>query len=157
MISFGNPIYICTGNLWEPLFFASVCLSNYLVFLHIILIWHNILKDLFKKKKISNLFYNYFLRCTSLSPIFMQTANAFYASAHMLKFKNDFTKSLSSQRDPKDTYSFTLFYFSKILIFYMCFRKNTLCSSWFWEKIRFYYRFDIPPLIFFTHNLNKNP
>ena len=148
MISFGNPIYVCTGDLWEPLFIASICLPKYLIFLHIIPIWHNILKDLFKKKKISNLFYNYFLKCTSLSPIFMQTANAFSASAQMLKFKNDFKKCLRLQRDPKDTYSFTLFYFSKILTLYMCFQQDTLCSSWFWEKIRFYYRFDILPLIY---------
>ena len=47
----------------------------------------------------------------------MQTDNAFYGSAQMLKFKNDFTKPLSLQRKPKDTYSFTLFYFLKILTF----------------------------------------
>ena len=107
--------------------------------------------------KMSYLFYNYFLKCTLFSPIFMQTANAFYASAQMLKFHNDFKIPLSLQRDPEGTYYFRLFYFSKILTLYMCFQQNTLCSSWFWEKIRFYYRFDILPLIFFKHNLNKHP
>ena len=85
-------------------------------------------------------------------PINMQTANAFYASTQMLKFKNDFTKSLNLQGDPKGTYYFRLFYFSKILTLYMCFQQNTLCSSWFSEKIRFYYRFDILPLIFYTQS-----
>ena len=157
MISFGIPIYVCTVDLCEPLFFASVCLPNYLVFLPFILIWHNILKDTCKKMKISNLFYNYFLKCTLFPPINMQTANAFYASTQMLKFQNDFTKSLSLQRDPKGTNFFTLFYFLKILTLYMCFQQNILSSSWFSQKVRFYYRFDILPLIFFTHNLNKHP
>ena len=155
MISFGIPIYVCTGYLWEPLFFASICLPNYLVFLLFIPIWHNILKDPCKKMKISNLFYNYFLKCTLFSPIIMQTANAIYASAQMLKFQNDFTKPLSLQRDPKDTNFFTLFYFSKILTFYMCFQQNTLSSSWFSQKVRFYYRFDILPLIF-LHTIKTN-
>ena len=65
MISFGNPIYVCTGNLWEPLFFASVCMPNYLVFLLFIPIWHNILKDPCKKIwKYLTFFYIYFLKCT---------------------------------------------------------------------------------------------
>ena len=123
MISSGIPIYVCTGDLWEPLFFASICLPNYLVFLLFIPIWHNILKDPCKKMKISYLFYNYFLKCTLFSPIFMQTANAFYASAQMLKFKNDFKIPLSLQRDPEGTYYFRLFYFSEILTFYMCFQQ----------------------------------
>ena len=139
LISSGNPIYDCTGNLWEPLFFASVCVPNYLLFLHIHFLYDITLWRMFsKKKKISNLFYNYFLKCTLFLPIFMQTANAFYVSAQILKFKNDFTKPLNLQWDPKDTYFFTLFYFSKILTFDMCFQQNTLCSSWLWEKIIFY-------------------
>ena len=157
MISFGNPIYVCTGDLWEPLFLASICLPNYLVFLPFILVWHNILKDPCKKMKISNLFYNYFLKCTLFSPIFMQTANAFYASTQMLKFKNDFTKPLSLQRDPEGTYYFRLFYFSKILtliyvfltkysVFLMVLRENKILSQ-VWHTT----------LNLFTHNLNKHP
>ena len=127
MISFGNPIYVCTGDLWEPLFFASICLPNYLVFLLFIPIWHNIMKDPCKKMKISNLFYNYFLKCTLFLPIFMQTANAFYASTQMLKFQNDFKKPLSLQRDPEGTYSFTLFYFFKSSNFFICVFNKILC------------------------------
>ena len=43
----------------------------------------------------------------------MQTDNAFYGSAQMLKFKNDFTKPLSLKRLPKDIYSLSVFYFSE--------------------------------------------
>ena len=132
-------------NLYSlQVFVCQIIWSFYFSFLYDITFW----RILSKKKKISNLFYNYFLKCTLFSPIFMQTANAFYASAQMLKFKNDFKIPLSLQRVSKDTYSFTMFYFSKILALYMCFQQNTLSSSWFSEKIRFYYRFDILPLIF---------
>ena len=131
-------------NLYSlQVFVCQIIWSFYFLFIYDITFWR-----ILAKMKISYLFYNYFLKCTLFSPIFMQTANAFYASAQMLKFKNDYKIPLSLQRDPKDTYYFRLFYFSKILILYMCFQQNTLCSSWFWEKIRFYYRFDILPLIY---------
>ena len=134
-------VFVCQ-NIW------SFCIS----FLYDITFW----RIFSKKKKISNHFYNYFLKCTLFSPIFMQTANAFYASAQMLKFKNDFTKCLSLQRDPKDTYSFTMFYFSKILtlyvfstkysVFLMVLRENKILLQ-VWHTT----------LNFFTHNLNKHP
>ena len=60
----------------------------------------------------------------------MQTDNAFYGSAQMLKFKNDFTKPLSLKSIPKDIYSLHWIYFSKNQTFYF-FLQNTLCSSWF--------------------------
>ena len=157
MISFGNPIYVCTRNLWEPLFFASVCLPNYLVFLLFIPIWHNILKDPCKKMKISNLFHNYFLKCILFSPIFMQTDNAFYASTQMLKFKNDFTKPLSLQRDPKDTYYFRLFYFSKILTLYMFFSTKYSLFLMVLRKNKILLEVWHNTVNHFTHNLNKHP
>ena len=43
----------------------------------------------------------------------MQTDNAFYCSAQMLEFKNDFTKPLSLKMIPKDIYSFTVLFFKK--------------------------------------------
>ena len=44
----------------------------------------------------------------------MQTDNAFYGSAHMLKFINEFTKPLNLQRNPKETYSLHCFIFQKV-------------------------------------------
>ena len=52
----------------------------------------------------------------------MQTDNAFYGSAQMLKFKNDFTKPLSLKRIPKDIYSLHCFIFQKVKLF-ICFCK----------------------------------
>ena len=140
-------------NLYSlQVFVCQIIWSFYFSFLYDITFWR-----ILTKKKISNLFYNYFLKCTLFSPIFMQTANAFYASAQMLKFKNDFTKPLSLQRDPEGTYSFTLFYFSEILtfiyvfstkysVFLMVLRENKILSQ-VWHTT----------LNFFTHNLNKHP
>ena len=51
----------------------------------------------------------------------MQTDNAFNGSAQMLKFKNDFTKPLNLQRNPKDTYSLHWFISQKSLTFYLFF------------------------------------
>ena len=51
----------------------------------------------------------------------MQTDIAFYGSAQMLKFKNDFTKNLSLQMNPKDTYSLHWFISQKSLTFYLFF------------------------------------
>ena len=64
----------------------------------------------------------------------MQTDNAFYGSAQMLKFKNEFTKNLSLQMNPKDNYSLHCLFFKKsiflfIFLFDLC--KKTLCFSWF--------------------------
>ena len=47
----------------------------------------------------------------------MQTDNAFYGSAQMLKFKNDFTKPLSLKSIPKDIYSLHCFIFQKVKLF----------------------------------------
>ena len=131
--------YMFAQGIYENLyslqvFVCQIIWSFYFLFLYDITFW----RILAKKMKISNLFLHLFSKMHFFSPIFMQTDNAFYASAQMLKFKNDSTKPLSLQRDPKDTYSFTLFYFSKMLSPYMLFLQNTLCSSWFPEKIRFY-------------------
>ena len=41
----------------------------------------------------------------------MQTDNAFYGPAQLLKFKNDFTKPLSLKRIPKDINSLQCFNF----------------------------------------------
>ena len=134
-------------------FVCQIIWSFYFLFLYDITFW----RILAKKMKISKLFYNYFLKCTLFSPFIMQTANAIYVSAQMLKFQNDFTKPLSLQRDPKDTYFFTLFYFSKILTLYMCFQQNTLCSSWFSQKSKILLQVWHTTLNLFTHNLNKHP
>ena len=49
----------------------------------------------------------------------MQIDNAFYCSAQMLKFKNNFTKPLSLQIvTSKDIYSLHGFIFQKLLGFY---------------------------------------
>ena len=60
----------------------------------------------------------------------MQTDNAFYCSAQMLKFKNDFTKPLSLKNILKTFILYTGFIFQKSQTFYL-FLQNTLCSSWF--------------------------
>ena len=52
----------------------------------------------------------------------MQTDNAFYCSAQMLKFKNDFTKSLNLQKIPKDICSLYCFIFQNVKLF-ICFCK----------------------------------
>ena len=52
----------------------------------------------------------------------MQTDNAFYCSAQMLKFKNNFTKPLSLKIISKDIYSVHCFIFSKSQTF-ICFYK----------------------------------
>ena len=49
----------------------------------------------------------------------MQTDNAFYCSAQMLKFKNDFTKPLSLKRIPKNTYSLHCFIFQKVKLLFV--------------------------------------
>ena len=110
----------------ETLYFASVCLSNHLVFLHIILIWYNILNIFSKKRKYLSCFLHFFLKCTLYSHIFMQTDNALYASAQMLKFINEFTKPLNLQRNPKDTYSLHCFISQKSQIFYLFFTKYSV-------------------------------
>ena len=58
----------------------------------------------------------------------MQTDNAFYGSAQMLKFKNDFTKNLSLQMNRKDNYSLHCLFFKKsiYLSFYLIYAKK-LC------------------------------
>ena len=56
----------------------------------------------------------------------MQTANAFYGSAQMLKFKNEFTKPLNLQRNPKDAYSLHWFISQKSLTFYLFFTKYSV-------------------------------
>ena len=53
----------------------------------------------------------------------MQTDNAFYGSAQMLKFKNDFTKNLSLQMNPKVTYSLHWFISQKMSNFLFVFYK----------------------------------
>ena len=67
----------------------------------------------------------------------MQTDNAFYGSAQMLKFKNNFTKPLSLKRLSKDIYFFTLFYFSKSQTF-ICFYKILCVTHGSDKHIRFY-------------------
>ena len=62
----------------------------------------------------------------------MQADIAFYGSAQMLKFKNDFTKNLSLQMNPKGAYSLHWFISQKSLTFYLFFKgfsKFTLCSK----------------------------
>ena len=63
----------------------------------------------------------------------MQTDNAFYCSAQMLKFKNDFTKPLSLKSISKDIYSLhcfisqkvkLLFVFTKYSVFLMVLRNK---------------------------------
>ena len=49
----------------------------------------------------------------------MQTNNAFYGSAQILKFKNDFTKPLSLKRIPKDIYSLHCFIFQKVKLLFV--------------------------------------
>ena len=56
----------------------------------------------------------------------MQTDNAFYGSAQMLKFINEFTKPLNLQRNPKDTYSLHCFISQKSLTFYLFFTKYSV-------------------------------
>ena len=56
----------------------------------------------------------------------MQTDNAFYGSAQMLKFKNDFTKNLSLQMNPKGAYSLHWFISQKSLTFYLFFTKYSV-------------------------------
>ena len=56
----------------------------------------------------------------------MQTDIAFYGSAQMLKFKNDFKKPLNLQRNPKDTYSLHWFISQKSLTFYLFFTKYSV-------------------------------
>ena len=51
----------------------------------------------------------------------MQTDNAFYCSAQMLKFNNNFTKPLSLKIISKDIYSLHGFIFQKVkLLFILC-------------------------------------
>ena len=109
-----------------------------------------------QKKKIAKFFLQFFLKCTLYSHILMQTDNAFYGSAQMLKFINEFTKPLNLQRNPKDTYSLHCFFSQKSLTFYL-FLQNTLCSSWFWETNKILLEVWHNILNFFTHNLNKHP
>ena len=90
------------------------------------------------------------------SHIFMKTGNILYGSAWMLMFKNDFTKPLSLLRNHNNTYSFTLFYFSKFKLF-ICFLHNTLCYLWFWEKNKILLEVWHNTLNIVTHNLNKHP
>ena len=72
----------------------------------------------------------------------MQTDIAFYGSAQMLKFKNDFTKNLSLQMNPKNNYSLHCFIFQKIYLFiylFVSFIQKKLCVSHGSEKqTRFY-------------------
>ena len=48
----------------------------------------------------------------------MQTDNAFYCSAQMLKFKNDFTKSLRLKSITKDIYSLHWFIYQKVKLLF---------------------------------------
>ena len=140
-------------NLYSlQVFVCQIIWSFYFSFLYDITFWR-----ILTKKKISNLFYNYFLKCTLFSPIFMQTANAFYASAQMLKFKNDFTKPLSLQRDPEGTYSFTLFYFSEILTFIYVFSTKYSVFLMVLRENKILLQVWHTTLNFFTQNLNKHP
>ena len=56
----------------------------------------------------------------------MQTDNAFYGSAQMLKFKNDFTKPLNLQMNRKDIYSLHCFISQKSLTIYLFFTKYSV-------------------------------
>ena len=56
----------------------------------------------------------------------MQTDNAFYGSAQMLKFINEFTKPLNLHRNPKDTYSLHCFISQKSPTFYFFFTKYSV-------------------------------
>ena len=49
----------------------------------------------------------------------MQTDNAFYCSAQMLKFKNNFTKPLSLKIISKDIYSLHGFIFQKVKLLFV--------------------------------------
>ena len=66
----------------------------------------------------------------------MQTDIAFYGSAQMLKFKNDFTKNLSLQMNPKNLF-FTLVYFSKKSNFLFVFYKILCVPHGSEKEIRF--------------------
>ena len=90
----------------------------------------------FAKKKIAKLL-DFFLKCTLFSHIFMQTDIAFYGSAKMLKFKNDFTKPLNLQRNPKENLFFTLVYFSKKSNFLFVFYKILCVPHGSEKQIRF--------------------
>ena len=68
----------------------------------------------------------------------MQTGNAFYGSAQMLKFKNDFTKPLNLQRNPKDTYSLYWLISQKNLTFLFVFYKILCVPHGSEKQIRFY-------------------
>ena len=67
----------------------------------------------------------------------MQTGIAFYGSAQMLKFKNDFTKNLSLQMNPKDAYSLHWFISQKSLTFYLFFYKILCVPHGSEKQIRF--------------------
>ena len=66
----------------------------------------------------------------------MQTDNAFYCSAQMLKFKNNFTKPLSLKRTPKDIYSLHCFISQKSQTF-ICFYKILCVPHGSEKQIRF--------------------
>ena len=102
-------------------FLCQIIWSFYISFLYDIIIW-----IIFAKKKISKFSLHFFLKCTLYSHIFMQTDNAFYGSAQMLKFINEFTKPLNLQRNPKDTYSLHCFISQKSLTFYLFFTKYSV-------------------------------
>ena len=102
-------------------FVCQIIWSFYISFLYDIIFW-----IIFAKKKIAKFFLHYFLKCTLYSHIFMQTDNAFYGSAQMLKFINEFTKPLNLQRNPKDTYSLHCFISQKSLTFYLFFTKYSV-------------------------------
>ena len=130
---FANRIY---ENLYSlQLFVCKIIWSFYISFLYDQKTFWRIFEQ---KRKYLSFFYIFFLKCTLFSHIFMKTSNTFYGSAWMLKFKNDFTKPLSLQRNHKDTYSFTLFYIFKnstlLFVFYII-----LCVTYGSEKkIRFF-------------------
>ena len=67
----------------------------------------------------------------------MQTDNAFYGSAQMLKFKNDFTKQLSLKRIPKDIYSLYCFIFQKVKLLFL-FTKYSVFLMVSEKHMRFY-------------------
>ena len=52
----------------------------------------------------------------------MQTDNAFYCSAQMLKFKNNFTKPLSLKIISKDIYSLHGFIFQKVKLLFVFYK-----------------------------------
>ena len=67
----------------------------------------------------------------------MQTDNAFYGSAQMLKFINEFTKNFNLQRNLKDTYSLHCFISQKSLTFYLFFYKILCVPHGSEKQIRF--------------------